>query len=51
MDITDVDGDREGGVRTLPVLLGRDTALGMAAALLTAGVGAAVFGIVEGELS
>lgn len=49
MDITDVDGDREGGVRTLPVLLGRDTALGLAAALLTAGVGAAGVGIVEGE--
>lgn len=49
MDIADVDGDREGGVRTLPVLLGRDMALGLAAALLTAGVGAAGVGIVEGE--
>lgn len=49
MDITDVEGDREGGVRTLPVLLGRDTALALAAALLTVGVGAAGAGIVEGE--
>lgn len=51
MDMTDVEGDREAGVRTLPVLLGRDAALVLAAALLTAGVGAAGVGIVEGERS
>ncbi|CAN0024761.1 unnamed protein product, partial [Laminaria digitata] len=38
MDIADVEGDREGGVRTLPVLLGRQAALRLAAALLTVGV-------------
>lgn len=49
MDITDVEGDREGGVRTLPVLMGRDSALAFAAALLTVGVSTAVVGIVRGE--
>jgi len=36
-------------VRTLPVLLGRETALALAAAVLTVGVGAAGVGIVGGE--
>lgn len=49
MDITDVEGDRAGGVRTLPVLMGRDSALAFAAALLTVGVATAVVGVAEGE--
>ncbi|CAM9527957.1 unnamed protein product, partial [Hapterophycus canaliculatus] len=51
MDITDVDGDREGGVRTLPVIMGRKAALGLAAVLLSAGVGAAGVGVVAGTTS
>lgn len=50
MDIADLEGDREAGVRTLPVLLGRETALALAATVLTIGVGAAGVGIVEGEV-
>ncbi|CAN0441411.1 unnamed protein product, partial [Ectocarpus fasciculatus] len=49
MDIADVEGDREAGVRTLPVLMGRQAALVFAAALLSVGVGAAGVGIFEGE--
>lgn len=48
MDISDVEGDKESGVRTLPVLLGRQASLGLAVLLLTAGVGAAGAGILSG---
>jgi 4-hydroxybenzoate polyprenyltransferase len=40
MDIADVDGDRSAGVRTVPVLLGRNVALVLAMTVLTAGFGA-----------
>jgi hypothetical protein len=40
MDINDVEGDREAGVYTLPVVLGRRAALGAAAAFAAAAVGA-----------
>ena len=49
MDIADVEGDREGGVRTLPVLLGRQASLRLATALLTVGVLWAGLGIASGE--
>ncbi|CAN0165033.1 unnamed protein product [Ectocarpus sp. 12 AP-2014] len=48
MDIADVEGDREAGVRTLPVLMGRQAALVFATALLSVGVGAAGVGILKG---
>lgn len=48
MDIADMEGDREAGVRTLPVLMGRQSALVFATALLSVGVGAAGVGILEG---
>lgn len=51
MDITDEEGDEEAGIRTIPVLLGRQTSLAFAALLLTAGVGSAAFGILSGALA
>lgn len=41
MDLNDVDGDRENGVRTVPVVLGKRAALAAAAGLAAACVGAA----------
>ena len=43
-----MEGDKEGGVRTIPVMLGRQTALRLATALLTVGVGCAGLGIASG---
>lgn len=48
MDIADVEGDRAAGVRTLPVLMGRQATLVFATVLLSVGVGAAGVGILEG---
>lgn len=48
MDITDVEGDKEAGVQTLPVLLGREAALRLSVALVTAGIGFAGEGIISG---
>ena len=41
MDLNDVDGDRENGVNTVPVVLGKRAALAAAAGLAAACVGAA----------
>ena len=41
MDLNDVDGDRENGVHTVPVVLGKRAALAAAAGLAAACVGAA----------
>ena len=41
MDLNDVDGDRENGVRTVPVVLGKGPALAVAAGLAAACVCAA----------
>ena len=48
MDVSDVEGDRAAGVRTIPVLLGRESAMAIASALLTAGVVAGGAGILSG---
>ena len=42
MDLNDVDGDRENGVRTVPVVLGKRAALAAATGLAAACVGAAL---------
>lgn len=39
MDLNDTDGDRASGIPTLPVVLGRRTALGAAALLAAAALG------------
>ncbi|CAM9859264.1 unnamed protein product [Ascophyllum nodosum] len=49
MDVSDVEGDRAAGVRTIPVLLGRESAMAIASALLTAGVVAGGAGILSGD--
>lgn len=41
MDLNDVDGDRENGVNTVPVVLGKRAALAVAASLAAACVAAA----------
>lgn len=51
MDIGDLEGDRDAGIRTLPVLLGRETSLTLASLLLTAGVGGAGMGILSSGVS
>ena len=49
MDINDVRGDAEACVRTLPVVLGRRAALGIAAALSAAAAGVTMFAAATGS--
>lgn len=51
MDITDIEGDSSSGIRTLPVLLGREKSLALALMLLTAGVGCALLAIMSSATS
>ena len=43
MDLNDVDGDRDNGVRTVPVVLGKPAALAIAACLAAAPVAAVAY--------
>eukprot|EP00197_Chlamydomonas_leiostraca_P013844 CAMPEP_0202867674 /NCGR_PEP_ID=MMETSP1391-20130828/9561_1 /ASSEMBLY_ACC=CAM_ASM_000867 /TAXON_ID=1034604 /ORGANISM="Chlamydomonas leiostraca, Strain SAG 11-49" /LENGTH=313 /DNA_ID=CAMNT_0049547737 /DNA_START=559 /DNA_END=1500 /DNA_ORIENTATION=+ len=48
MDVTDMEGDRAAGVRTLPVLLGGPLAVGIATALMVCGAAVGVVGLLGG---
>ncbi len=43
MDLNDVDGDRDNGVHTVPVVFGKPAALAVAACLAAASVAAAAY--------